>query len=41
MLYEVAMLHNKTFEHLKLSFQDIKATTKFGGMSIILSGDLL
>ena len=42
MLHRVSMLGTKMFEYLNISLQDIKAMPKvFGGISLILSGDLL
>ena len=42
MLHKVSMLGTKMFEYLNISLQDIKAMPKvFGGISLILSGDLL
>lgn len=36
------MVGSQTCEHFSLSFQDIKAMPKkFGGISVILSGDLI
>lgn len=42
MLHRASLLGTEMFEYLNLSLEDIKTMPKvFGGISLILSGDLL